>query len=63
MTNKSLLSLTAGLFLFAGVVGLAIGGWLYVGGAAVADYAALAIGGAFWLFCSAVALFLRSRLP
>lgn len=63
MTNKSLLSVMAKLFLFAGVVSLAAGAWLYLSGNAVTDYGPLSVGGAFWLFCSGVALFLRSRLP
>ena len=63
MTTKSLLKVMAGLFLFAGVGGLAIGAWLYWSAATVADYGLPAIGGTFWLFCSAVALILRSRLP
>lgn len=63
MTNKSLLSVMAKLFLLAGIVGLAAGAWLYLSGNPVADYGPLTIGGAFWLFCSAVAVFLRSRLP
>ena len=62
MTAQSLLKVMAWLFLLAGVVGLAIGAWRYSGADSPADYGVLAIGGAFWLLCSAVAFFLRSKL-
>ena len=62
MTAQSLLKVMAWLFLLAGVVGLAVGAWWYSGAGSPADYGVPAMGGAFWLLCSAVAVFLRSRL-
>lgn len=62
MTNKSLLSVMARLFLFAGVVGLAVSVGAYLGGGSPALYGVAVIGGTFWLVCAAVAFFLRSKL-
>ena len=62
MTTKSLLKVMAWLFLFASVAGLAAGAAGYFSGEPLADYGVLAIGGTFWLFCSAIAAYLRSRL-
>lgn len=63
MTTKSLLKVMAWLFLLAGVVGLAISAAVHLRGGPPADYGVPAIGGIFWIFCSAVAFFLRGRLP
>jgi hypothetical protein len=63
MTTKSLLRVVAWLFLLAGLGGLGGGAWQYGSGGSPAEYGVLAIGGTFWLICSAVALFLRTRLP
>ena len=63
MTPKKLLQVMAGLFLLAGLAALAFGAVRYFGGEPLADYGVMAIGGIFWLLCSAVALFLRARLP
>ncbi len=63
MTTKSLLKVMFWLFLLAGVAGLAAGAWQYLNAGSPADYGVLAIGGTFWLFCSSVTLFLRTRLP
>lgn len=62
MTTESLLKVMAWLFLLAGVVGLAAGAGRYLSGGSPAEYGVMAIGGTFWLLCSAVAFFLRSRL-
>lgn len=63
MNAKKLLQVMTGLFLLAGLAGLALGAARYFGGEQLADYGVMAIGGTFWLLCSAVALFLRTRLP
>lgn len=62
MTTQSLLKVMTWLFLFAGVAGLAVSGSQYLRGASLADYGVMAIGSTFWLLCSAIAFFLRSRL-
>jgi len=62
MTTKSFLKVMAWLFLLAGVGGLAAAGWLCWNSAAPADYGVPAIGGTFWLLCSAIAFYLRLRL-
>ena len=62
MTAQSLLRVMAWLFLFAGIVGLAIGGASYFLEGSPNEYGVMFIGGTFWLFCSAIAFFLRSRL-
>lgn len=62
MTPKKLLQVMAWLFLLAGLAALAFGAARYFSGAQVADYGVMAIGGTFWLLCSAVSAFLGARL-
>ena len=62
MTAQSLLKVVAWLFFCAGMVGLAIGAASYLGAGSASEYGVMFIGGTFWLLCSAIAFFLRSRL-
>ena len=62
MAAQTLLKIMARLFLFAGIVGLVVGVGSYLRAASPSEYGAMFVGGTFWLFCSAIAFFLRSRL-
>jgi hypothetical protein len=60
---KALLDVLIWVLFVGGLVGFAIALLKLFGGGTPAEYGVLGIGGGVWLLSSAVAIFIRSKLP